>query len=225
MAVRKRRRREYLVLLDKAKEAAECAIDNFNRAKSPFRSEATLILLSAAWELLAKAVLVQMKESINTGQRGNTITAEVAVSRLLHKKKIEKHESDTAQQIISLRNAAAHSVLPEIPLEVQHHLMYYASKFFRDIVSRNFPAHVKDLEQNYLCLSFSELTTYADKVQRCISKMSKSEEQKKVVWLLERGLAFDGTQYMTERQFDTKLRGKSRKLRYLEMGFEKRRQA
>lgn len=218
MATKKRRRREYLVLLDKAKEAAECAIDNFNRTKSPFRSEATLILLSTAWELLAKAVLVQMKESINTRQRGNTISAEVAVNKLLHKKRIQQHESDTAQQIISLRNAAAHSVLPDIPLEVQHHLMYYASKFFRDIVQRHFPTHAKDLEQNYLCLSFSELTTYADKVQKCISKMSKSDEQRKVVWLLERGLAFDGTQYMTERQFKTKLQGKTRKLKYLEMG-------
>ena len=61
---KKRQRREYLRLLDKSKEAAECAIDNFNRAKGAFSTEATLMLLGVAWELLAKAILVHAKKTI-----------------------------------------------------------------------------------------------------------------------------------------------------------------
>ena len=81
----KRRRREYLRLLDSSKAskaAAESAIDAFNRVRHDYRDEATLILLTNAWELLAKAILVQKKESIRRGQRGETIAAEVAVTRL-----------------------------------------------------------------------------------------------------------------------------------------------
>lgn len=107
------------------------------------------MLLGVAWELLAKAILVQSKKSIKSGSSADTISAEVAVSRLLHNKFIENHHSDIAQQIISLRNASVHDVLPEIPLEVQHHLMYYACKFYRELVRKIFKTHASDLEQHY----------------------------------------------------------------------------
>jgi hypothetical protein len=178
-----------------------------------------LLLLGIAWELLAKSILVHAKKSINKkGPRGDTISAEVAVSRLLHIKKITKHQSDIVQQIISLRNASVHNVLPEIPIEVQHHLMYYACKFYREVVTKHFKSHSGDLNQHYLSLSFGELTTYADKVLKCVSKMKKSKMAKHLVWLLERGIAFDGDKYMTERQFEAKIRGKRQTLPYLEMG-------
>ena len=48
--------------------------------------------------------------------------------------------------------------------------------------------------------------------------MKKNKSAKHLVWLLERGIAFDGDKYMTEKQFETKIRGKSRTLPYLEMG-------
>ncbi len=78
----KRRRREYLQLLDAAKAAAESAVDAFNRVRHPYRNETTLILLTNASELLAKAVLVQKKESIKKGQRGDTISAETFIRRI-----------------------------------------------------------------------------------------------------------------------------------------------
>ena len=59
-----RNRREYLQLLDSAKVAIETGIDAFNSVWHPYRYETTLLLLTNAWELLAKAVLVQRKESI-----------------------------------------------------------------------------------------------------------------------------------------------------------------
>ena len=64
----KRRRREYLILLDNSKAAAETAIDSFNRVRHPYRDETTLILLTNAWELLAKAILVQARQTISKGK-------------------------------------------------------------------------------------------------------------------------------------------------------------
>lgn len=210
-----KRRREYLILLDSAKAAAETAIDAYNRVKHPYRNETTLILLANAWELLAKAILVQAHQSIKKGKRGDTISAEVAVSKLLHRKDLEKHEAETVQQIISLRHAASHHYLPIVPDEVMQHLLFFASKFFREAVKRHFKHHAKDLDQNYLSLSFTELTTYADKIQKVVSRVKKSSSDKKLAWLLERGIEFDGTQYLTEKQFEAKYRDKKKVIPYL----------
>lgn len=214
----KRRRREYLILLEKSKAAAETAIDQFNRVRHPYKNETTLILLANAWELLSKAVLVQMHKSIKKGNRGETISGEVAVSRLLHHKKLNQHQVETIQQIISLRHAATHHYLPGVPVEIIQHLLFFGCKFFRQTVQDNFPSHAKDLEQNYLSISFTDLTTYADRVQKLVSRVKKSQTDKKLVWLLERGIAFDGNSYITQSQFETKYRGKHRVMPYLALG-------
>ncbi len=212
-----RRRREYLILLDKAKAAAETAIDSFNRVNHPYRDETTLILLANAWELLAKAALLQAHQSIRKGQRGETISAEVAISRLLHRQELQKHEVETVQQIVSLRHAATHHYLPEVPEEIMHHLLFFGCKFLRETVKRKFPAHARDLERNYLSLSFTNLTTYADKVQKLVSRVKKSETDKRLAWLLERGIQFDGESYITEKQFEGKYIGKKRIMPHLRM--------
>lgn len=214
----KRRRREYLILLDNAKAATLTAVDSFNRVNHPYKNETTLMLLSNGWELLAKAILVQSHKSIKKGARGDTISAEVAVSRLLHLKHIEKHEAETIQQIISLRNEAAHNYLPDLADEIMHHLLFFGCKFFRDVVKRKFSAHAKELERNYLSLSFSDLTTYADKVQKLVSRIKTNDGDNKVVWLLERGIQFDGTSYITRAQFNQKYRGKRKIMPYLSIG-------
>src|SRR5690606_28604508 len=131
-----------------------------------------------------------------------TISAEVAISKLLHRKDLEKHEADTIQQIISLRHAAVHHYLPKIPDELLQHLLFYGCKFFRETVKRHFKSHMKDMDQNFLSLSFTELTTYADKVQKIVSRVKKSGSDKTLVWLLERGITFDGNEYITEKQFE-----------------------
>jgi hypothetical protein len=212
-----RRRREYLLLLDAAKAAAEVAVDSFNRVRNPYRNESTLILLTNAWELLAKAVLVQQHQSIRRGQRGETIGPEVAVSRLKDRKVLDETQTATIQQIISLRHAAVHHVLPPIPDEVVHHLLFYGSKFFRGTVERQFPRHSKDLPGNFLSLSFTDLTTYADKVQKAVSRARRSPGDRRLVWLLERGIAFDGSSYLTEKQVEAKYRGKKKVLPHLDL--------
>lgn len=96
--------------------------------------------------------------------------------------------------------------------------MYYACKFYREVVTKNFKGHASDLSQHYLSLSFDEMTTYADKVHKTVSKVRKSDSAKKLVWLLERGITFNGEKYLTQKQFDAKIKGKTRTLPYLELG-------
>jgi len=216
--VAKRRRREYLQLLDAAKAAVELAVDCFNRVRNPYRNESTLILLTNAWELLAKAVLVQKHQSIRRGQRGDTIGPEFAVARLKDQKLLDETQAETVQQIISLRHAAVHNVLPPVADEIMHHLLFFGCKFFREVLQDAFPAHAKGLPGNFLSLSFADLTTYADKVQKCVSLARRSPTDRRLVWLLERGIAFDGSTYLTEKQMEAKYRGKKKILPHLRLG-------
>lgn len=212
------RRREYLQLLDAAKAAIELAVDCFNRVHNPYRNESTLMLISNSWELLAKAVLVQRHQSIRRGQRGETIGPEVAIVRLRALNLLDDNQAQTIQQVISLRHAAVHHVLPPVADEIMHHLLFFACKFFRETVHAVFPAHAKDLPGNYLSLSFVDLTTYADKVQRSISRVRRSPADRRLVWLLERGVAFDGTTYLTEKQVEAKYRDKKKVTPHLKLG-------
>lgn len=217
MAVHRRQRREYLQLLDAAKAASETALDLYNQIRNPYRNESTLMLLTNAWELLAKAVLLKNHRLI-AGKDGRTISAEKAVHQLGVLGVLDRRQVQTVQQIISLRNEAAHHVLPPLPDELMHHLLFYAAKFFRRVVAAQFPAHVKDIPVNTLTLSFGDMTTYADRVQKAVSRARRSKDDSRLVWLLERGLAFDGTGYLTEKQVAAKYKDKHRILPNLELG-------
>ncbi len=213
-----RSRREYLQLLDASKAAAELAVDCFNRVRNPYRNESTLILLTNAWELLAKAVLVQNHQPITRGRRGETIGPENALLRLKDRKFLTDNQAATVQQIISLRHASVHHVLPPVPEEVMHHLLFYGCKFFRELVEQQFPSHAKDLPGNYLSLSFTDLTTYADRVQKSVSRARRSPADRHLVWLLERGISFDGGAYLTQKQVEAKYRNKHKILPHLQLG-------
>lgn len=209
--------RQYLTYLNKAILAIEAAIDNFNRVNNPYRNEATLLLISNAWELLAKAVLVKKHISIKKDVQ-NTISAEYAISRITQRKILESNQNDLIQQIISLRNHAAHNVLPAIPDEIMQHLLFFGCKFFRETVGKVFPTKVKDLKENYLSLSFSNLTTYADKVQKLVSKIKKSSEGKELIWLLERAIRYDGGTYISQGEFEKLYKRKNKIMPHLEIG-------
>lgn len=151
------------------------------------------------------------------GQRGETIGPETAVARVKDRRVLSEVQAATIQQIISLRHAATHHVLPPVPEEVMHHLLFYGCKFFRETVEAVFPTHANDLPGNFLSLSFSDLTTYAAKVQKAVSRVRRSPNDRRLVWLLERGLAFDGTAYLTEKQFEAKYRGKKKIMPHLKI--------
>ncbi|MBW7933427.1 MAG: hypothetical protein H3C62_07405 [Gemmatimonadaceae bacterium] len=182
--------------------AAERAVDAFNSVWTLYRNESTLLLLSNAWELLSKSVLLAKKESIAKGKSDETISGEVAVHRLGTHKVLDQRQVETIEQVISLRNAACHSTLPEVPPEIMQHLLYYSLKFFRETIASQFPNHSRKLPEHYLSAAFAPLTTYADKVQRAVAKVRSSGADKRLIWLLERGIVFDGTSYLTKAAFE-----------------------
>jgi hypothetical protein len=208
-----RQKRYYIKLLEKGINASEVAIDCYNRVHNPYRTESTLIFATNGWELLAKAILIKNKKSIT--DRDRTISAEVALHKLYCLNFIDSNQSGCVQQIISLRNAASHDVLPEVPQEITQHLLYFSSKFFRDLVQVHFPTHEKKLRRDYLALSFSDLTTYADKVQKVVSKIKRSESDRQLAWLLDRGIRFDGNSYFSINQFVKQYKKKSKVLPHL----------
>jgi hypothetical protein len=89
---------------------------------TPYKVEESLILISNAWELLAKAILIRDKVNIHY-KDGNSISAEDAILKLVGKY-LTDNQSKHLQQIISLRNAAIHSVLPTVPQELLFHLEF-----------------------------------------------------------------------------------------------------
>ena len=70
-----KKKREYLRLLEKSILAMEESVSAFNGVRRPYRVEESLILMTNAWELLAKAVLVKKHHSIAQDKLGNTISA------------------------------------------------------------------------------------------------------------------------------------------------------
>jgi hypothetical protein len=213
-----RKRREYLRFLDKSVFAIEEAVDAFNRVGRPYKVETCLILSANAWELLAKAVLVKNHKSIRSDNLGNTISGEVAISRLREMGVLDENQDDCIQQTISLRNCAIHNVLPTVAEEILHHLLFFGCKFFREVVAKVFASRAKVLSGNYLSLSFTELTTYADKVQKLVARVRRSDDNKRLVWLLERGVRFDGTRYLNQDEFEAQYRRKKRVLPHLSLG-------
>jgi hypothetical protein len=214
-----RRRREYLELIDCAKSAAKSAAEVYNTLFHPYKDQTTLILMANAWELLAKGILVHNHVSILKDKKsGQTISGEAAVAKLTNAGLLATGQEQVIQQIISLRHAATHHILPEVPTEIMYHLVYYGCKFFREVLAKKFPKHIKDLPEHHLSISFSEVTTYADKIQKLVSRIKRGASEKQLVWLLERGVSFDGQSYITQREFEKRYRGKSRVLPHLALG-------
>jgi len=220
MAKRKKKR-EYLRLLEKSIDIMHSSIDSFNRVYGEYRVENTLILLTNAWELFGKAILIKKKIPIYRGNKKNdqTIAAEETIRLLLVKDVIDKNQADILQQVISLRHEAIHYLLPEVPEELQHHLLFFSCKFFKDLVEANFSSKSQQVQRNYLSLSFDHMTTYAAKVQKLVSKLRKcNDEQKKLVWLLERGVDYTSRgKYISQNEFEIKYKRHKKILPHLEL--------
>lgn len=213
--------RKYSRLSEKSVDACLAAIDNFNRVSGIYRKETTLILLSNAWELLAKAVLLKNKKSIYIkGDSSDSISCEKAINKLYDLQQLEINQVELVQQIISLRNQCVHDLLPTIPEAIQHHLLFYGCKFFKELAIKNFPKIDKRLSRNYLSLSFDQLTTYSNEVQKMISKLRKgTDEDRNLIWLLERGVRFvNSHKYLSQQEFETLYRSKKKITPYLEIG-------
>jgi len=199
-------KREYIDYLNQAIRAITSSIDRFNSIYDPYGIESSLVLSTNAWELLAKAYLLKNRKSIRKNY-GYSINAETAVHRLVVNHALTEIEEDHIQQIISLRNEVTHSLIRSLPKEVSFHLQFYGVKFFKDFVIKVFPNHARQLKGNFLAISFDTLTTYADKVQGLIGRLRKGTgPERRLVWLLERGIRFDGASYMSQNAFDAEIK-------------------
>lgn len=99
-----------------------------------------------------------------------------------------------------------------------HHLFYFGCKFYKDIILEFFPRYDKEVKRNYLSISFENLTTYADKVQKLVGRLKRGKNSdRKLVWLLERGIRFAGSNYISQEQFEGEYRKKERILPHLEI--------
>lgn len=204
-----RKKRDYLILLEKSIDAIHTAVESFNKVYGNYKLENTLILLTNGWELLGKSILIKNHKNIYTNKKEKlTISAEFCVNMLFNEKLIDDKQADVVQQVISLRNRASHFVLPKVPLEIQHHLFFYACKIFKDLVSKEFPSHKHKVSKNYLSISFDQLHTYSDKVRKLISGLKKSSKgEKELIWLLERGVSFRTlSNYMSQDKFEQLLK-------------------
>ena len=213
MSTRKKTKRKYLIYLERSINALLSSIDRINSVHDIYRIEESLILLTNAWELISKAILLRDKIIIEY-QDGRSISAEDAILKLVSNNHLKENQAQHIQQIISLRNAAIHSIIPQTPLEIIFHLEFYAVKFFKDLVALEFPAYSKRCSGNFLSISFDTFTTYADKVQKLISKSKrKGSKEQELVWLLERGIRFNGGQYMQQDKFEDEVKNLGRKKR------------
>jgi hypothetical protein len=212
-------KREYRLYIEKSIESIRSAIDSFNRVHDQYKIETCLFLLTNAWELLGKGILIKKGINIRKDRDRSTISAEIVVVKLRNIQIIDDNQADCLQQIISLRNEATHNLLPPIPEEILHHLFYFACKFFKDIISKTFQGYEKEFNHNFLSISFSNLTTYADKLQKVVGRFKKNKNDRKLTWLLERGMKFEeGTEYKSQVQFEKEYRTKSRILPHLNIG-------
>ncbi len=220
--MKKRQKRKYLVFLEKSLNAIEASISAFNQVSGKHRIESALILMVNAWELLCKGVLIKKRgsyQAIVRDKLGNTISANEAVLAIKNASLIGHNEEDNIQQIISLRDYATHDILPAIPDELLHHLFYFSCMSFKKLIEKEFPSYKHEMDRNYLSISLSKMTTYAEKVQQILTKRKKDKNgESTLIWLLERGVRFDGAPYISKERFELSLKGKKKIIPYLELG-------
>ena len=90
-----RQPRQYIQLSDASVKAIVCAINSFNSVYGDYKVENTLILVSNAWELLAKSILVKRKKNIYTDRKKEkTISCEEAINKLVHFKELELTQAE-----------------------------------------------------------------------------------------------------------------------------------
>lgn len=209
----KRQPRQYLLYSKAAIKPMLLAIDSFNSVYGDYRVESTLILLTNAWELLAKAILIKKRKNIfKDNEKTQTISCEECIKQLLNNKELDQNQAEIIQQIISLRNKSVHDILPPVPEAIQHHLFFFSCKFFKDLVCKHFKSLEAELNKNFLTISFDQLTTYATQVQSAVSKLRRgSNNSRELVWLLERGVRFlDEGKYVSQTDFENLYKSKKK---------------
>ncbi len=213
--------REYTRLAETSTHIMLAAIDNFNRVFSNYKNQTTFILMTNAWELISKAILLKKRKNIYRDKvKKITIAAEEATLKLYSEKILTENQIDLLNQIFSIRNYCVHNICPEIPIEIMHHLFFFSCKFYKDLIIKYFPKYKKSIELNFISISFNETLTYADKVKNIVSKLKtvNNKSNKELVWLLERGICYKASSnFISQAEFEKKYKNKKRILSNLEL--------
>jgi hypothetical protein len=195
-------------LLQSSKRAFLSALNNFNNISNTYREESALILMSNAVELIAKATLLKLGDAIvGTRDPAKTISGEQALWRLFHTHAlITDLEHQAVQQIISLRNEAVHDVLPEVDIDVLHYLIFAAYQLYKKLIRTSFRNHEDIFRTSLLSISTESNLTYADSVDGLLRARKGSETQRRLLYLLERGVSYSGTRYISQEEFEQRFK-------------------
>lgn len=200
--------RSYGRYLDNSIKAVHSGIERANAINDSYYKEGSIILIANAWELLAKALLIKHSGEQSIYEKGSrrerTITAESAVSKLTSLGYVTELQASPIQQLISMRNEASHQTLPNIPDELLFHLEYYAIRHFKETLDVNFKQYAKLMRSKFLSVSFDAVTTYAESVRKLVARAKKSRKEGdlRLAYLLERGVSFDGSEYIKQSDFN-----------------------
>lgn len=195
-------------LLQSSKRAFLSALNNFNNISNGYRDESALILMCNALELIAKATLLKLGNDIRDSRnQERSITAEEAIWKLFEPwKQISDIEQQALQQLISLRNEAVHNTLPQVGTDVLHYLVFSAYQVYKKLVKKSFPGHRDIFQANLLSISTESNLTYADNIDGLLRNRRRSEDQKRLLYLLERGVSYSGTKYISQEEFERRFR-------------------
>ena len=170
---------------DKAVSALTLSIDHFNRPFECGRTEAVLILLHHAFEMLLKSAIVHRKGKIRLVREKQTINFPSCIRIGLESKMriLTEEQALTLQAINGLRNAAQHYLI-----DISEHQLYFYSQtgvtLFRDIYDNLFEDKLfLALPERVLPISTSapkDLTALFDKEAEEIKKLITPGTRKKM---------------------------------------------
>jgi hypothetical protein len=104
-------RKEVRTLHAKAADSLVLAVDHFNRVWDRGRTEAVLIMLDRAFELLLKAIIVHRSGKIRAKDSNLTIGFDACLRKCISEEPLRclsEDEAVTLQNLNSLRDAAQH---------------------------------------------------------------------------------------------------------------------
>ena len=134
------------ILFEKSLDSLVLAIDHFNRPWDRGRSEAVLILLDRAFELLLKSIILHKGGKIREAYEKETIGHEKCVRKCITDQKVKclsEEQGLTIQIINSFRDAAQHDM---VELSEQELYMYSQAgvTLYKDLIGSVFGQLLKD---------------------------------------------------------------------------------
>lgn len=189
----RKRKYKYTDYVLKSIQSAKFAIETYNKIDFELNQSTSFIFLAQSWEMLAKALIIKSDNSYKNvfTAKDASISAEKALNKVCFEyKKITPDELAILMQVVSLRNEAVHDVLPNIPVEISTHLLYWSLKTFKETLQGNFNSYYKDgFDQDFISISFNNHTFYSDKVSKLYKYSRKyATENNKLLYLLDRGV-------------------------------------